>query len=134
LAIARENGAALGARVEWLEGDLDGPVAAGERFDVIVSNPPYVPAGEIEGLAREVKREPRMALDGGADGLVVLRRIVGCAPSRLHREGLLVMEMHESHEASLPALCRAAGFASAAVHRDLAGLPRWVVARLPPPA
>ncbi len=134
LAVARENGTALGARVEWLEGDLDGPVAAGERFDVIVSNPPYVPAGEIEGLSREVRREPRMALDGGADGLDVVRRIVGCAPSRLRREGLLVMEMHESHEATLPALCLAAGFASAAVHRDLAGLPRWVVARLAPPA
>ncbi len=134
LAVARENGAALGATVEWLQGDLDGPVAAGETFDVVVSNPPYVPAGEIDGLSREVRREPRVALDGGADGLNVLRRIVACAPSRLRREGVLVVEMHESHESSLPALCLAAGFASAEVRRDLAGLPRWVVARLPPPA
>ncbi len=134
LAVARENATALGAKVEWLEGDLDGPVEAGERFDVIVANPPYVPAGEIAGLSREVRREPRMALDGGSDGLDTLRRIVSCAPSRLRREGLLVVEMHESHEVPLPALCREAGFSGVEVGRDLAGLPRWVVARLPAPA
>ena len=134
LAVARENATALGAKVEFLEGDLDGPIPEGERFDVIVSNPPYVPTGEIAGLSREVRKEPRMALDGGVDGLETLRRIVSCAPSRLRREGLLVVEMHESHATSLPALCRAAGFADAEVGRDLASLPRWVVARLPAPA
>jgi release factor glutamine methyltransferase len=134
LAVARENAAALGAAVEFLEGDLYGPVAAGERFDLIVSNPPYVPAGEIEGLSREVRREPRIALDGGADGLDVIRRIVSCAPSRLRPDGLLVIEMHETHAVPLPALCLAAGFGDAVVHRDLAALPRWVVARLPAPA
>ena len=134
LRVARENAEALGARVELLEGDLDAPVSAGERFDLIVSNPPYVPSGEIEGLAREVRREPRIALDGGADGLDVIRRIVSCAPSRLRPGGLLVIEMHETHAAPLPALCLAAGFAEALIHRDLAALPRWVVARLPAPA
>jgi release factor glutamine methyltransferase len=134
LAVARENAAALGAAVEFLEGDLYGPVAAGERFDLIVSNPPYVPAGEIEGLSREVRREPRIALDGGKDGLDVIRRIVSCAPSRLRPDGLLVIELHETHAVPLPALCLAAGFGEAVVHRDLAALPRWVVARLPAPA
>jgi release factor glutamine methyltransferase len=134
LAVARENAATLGATVELLEGDLYGPVAAGERFDLIVSNPPYVPSSEIEGLSREVRREPRIALDGGADGLEVLRRIVSGAPSRLRPDGLLVIEMHETHAEPLPALCLAAGFAEAVVHRDLASLPRWVVARLPAPA
>ena len=134
LAVARENAADLGATVEFLEGDLYGPVAAGERFDLIVSNPPYVPSGEIEGLSREVRREPRIALDGGKDGLDVIRRIVSGAPSRLRPDGLLVMEMHETHAEPLPALCLAAGFAEAVVHRDLAALPRWVVARLPAPS
>ncbi|MGA8892342.1 MAG: peptide chain release factor N(5)-glutamine methyltransferase [Anaeromyxobacteraceae bacterium] len=134
LAVARQNGAALGAKVEWLLGDLDAPVAPGEIFDVIVSNPPYVPSREIDGLSREVRREPRLALDGGEDGLKVLRRIVGCAPSRLRREGLLVVEMHESHAGPLPALCAVAGLSPAEVHEDLAGLPRWVVARLAAPS
>jgi len=134
LGVARENAATLGATVELLEGDLDAPVAAGERFDLMVSNPPYVPSGEIDGLSREVRREPRIALDGGEDGLHVIRRIVSCAPSRLRPDGLLVIEMHETHATPLPALCLAAGFAEAVIHRDLAALPRWVVARLPAPA
>jgi release factor glutamine methyltransferase len=134
LLLARENAAALGARVEFLEGDLYEPLPPDLRFDQIVSNPPYVPSGEIAGLSREVRREPRIALDGGADGLHLLRRIVSGAPSRLRPGGLLVIEMHETHAVPLPALCLAAGFAEALVHRDLAGLPRWVVARLPAPA
>jgi release factor glutamine methyltransferase len=131
LEVAGTNASALGAAVSLLAGDLYAPLAAGERFDVIVSNPPYVPSGEIAGLSREVRREPRIALDGGVDGLDVLRRIVSGAPPRLRPGGLLLLEMHETHAGPLPALCRAAGFASAEVHADLAGLPRWVVARLP---
>ncbi len=130
LEVARANAAALGATVTFLAGDLYGPVAAGLRFDVIVSNPPYVPSGELPGLQREVRREPRLALDGGADGLDLLRRVVAGAPARLEAGGLLVMEMHESHLESLPALCRAAGFASAEARRDLAGLPRLTLARM----
>jgi len=131
LALARENAAALGAPVDFLEGDLFAPLPLDLRFDLVVSNPPYVPAGEIEGLSREVRREPRIALDGGPDGLDVVRRVVAGAPARLRPGGALVIEMHETHTVPLPALCLAAGFAEAAVHRDLASLPRWVVARLP---
>ncbi len=134
LAVARENALALGATVELLEGDLYAPLPPDLRFDLIVSNPPYVPAGEIAGLSREVRREPRIALDGGADGLDVVRRIVAGAPARLRPGGALVLEMHETHADPLPALCLAAGFGQATVHRDLAALPRWVVARLPTPA
>jgi release factor glutamine methyltransferase len=100
----------------------------------VVSNPPYLPSGEIEGLSREVRREPRIALDGGPDGLDVVRRVVAGAPARLVAGGALVVEMHESHLDPLPRLCREAGFATAEPFRDLAGLPRWVVARLPPSA
>ena len=81
-----------------------------------------------------MRREPRLALDGGKDGLDVIRRIVSCAPSRLRPDGLLVIEMHETHAEPLPALCLAAGFGEAMVHRDLSSLPRWVVAHLPSPS
>ena len=131
LALARENAAALGAPVDFLEGDLFAPLPPDLRFDLVVSNPPYVPAGEIEGLSREVRREPRIARDGGPDGLDVVRRVVAGAPARLRPGGALVIEMHETHAEILPALCLAAGVAEAAGHRDLASLPRWVVARLP---
>jgi release factor glutamine methyltransferase len=130
LEIARQNAAALGAAVAFLEGDLDGPLPPGRTFDVVVSNPPYVPTREIDGLSREVRREPRLALDGGPDGLALLRRIVALAPARLAPGGTLVLEMHESHREALPRLCREAGFARAEARRDLAGLPRLVVATM----
>jgi release factor glutamine methyltransferase len=130
LALARENAAALAAaNVELLQGDLYAPLAADARFDVVVANPPYVPTGELAGLAREVRREPSLALDGGADGLAVARRLVAGAPRRLRPGGTLLVEMHETHGEALVRLCRVAGLAGAEVRRDLAGLPRYVVAR-----
>jgi release factor glutamine methyltransferase len=135
LALAGENAEALGARarVELLQGDLYAPLPPGPevRFDVIVSNPPYVPSGELPGLSREVRREPALALDGGPDGLSVLRRVVAGAPARLRPGGTLVVEMHEGHGEALLRLCAEAGLAKAEVRRDLAGLPRMVVARTP---
>jgi release factor glutamine methyltransferase len=130
LAVARENAAALGAVVELATGDLWSAVHPGARFDVVAANPPYVPSRELPGLSREVRREPCIALDGGEDGLAVIRRIVEGAPARLAPGGTLVVEMHESHEAALPALCLAAGFATAEARRDLAGLPRLTVASM----
>jgi release factor glutamine methyltransferase len=137
LDVARENAAALGAadRVELAAGDLWAAVHGGDRpggrFDVIASNPPYIPAKELPGLSREVRREPCIALDGGEDGLSVLRRIVEGAPAHLAPGGVLCLEMHESHVETLPALCRAAGFAKVDARRDYAGLPRLTVAALP---
>ncbi len=129
LALAGENATRLGARLELLHGDLFAPVPEGLRFHVITANPPYVPTSEMPKLARELHREPALALDGGEDGLAVTRRLVAGAPSWLRPGGALVVEMHESHDQALPALCLEAGFAVAEARRDLAGLPRLVVAR-----
>lgn len=128
--LARENADRLGAHLELLPGNLFEPLAPAERFHLVVANPPYVPTGELARLAREVRREPTLALDGGADGLSLARRVVAGAPERLRPGGLLLVEMHESHLEQLPALCREAGFTSVEARRDLAGLPRFVVARL----
>jgi release factor glutamine methyltransferase len=130
LAVARENATALGAVVELATGDLWSAVHAGARFDVVAANPPYVPTRELAALAPEVRREPCSALDGGEDGLAVIRRIVEGAPARLAPGGTLVVEMHESHEGVLPGLCLAAGFVRAEARRDLAGLPRLTVASM----
>jgi release factor glutamine methyltransferase len=132
LAVARENAAVLGAGVEFATGDLWAAVHGGERFDVIASNPPYIPEKELAGLSREVRREPCIALDGGADGLAILRRIVEGAPGHLRPGGTLCLEMHELHLESLPALCLKAGFAHVEARRDYAGLPRLTVATLAP--
>jgi len=77
-AMATDNAARnqVDARVEVRVGDLLAPLAGEAPFDVLVSNLPYVPAGDIEGLAPEVQREPRLALDGGDDGLHLLRRLI----------------------------------------------------------
>lgn len=130
LAAARENAARLGAVVELAHGDLWAAVHGDERFDVIASNPPYVPSGELAGLSREVRREPCIALDGGQDGLALLRRIVAGAPARLVPGGALVLEMHERHLDEVPRLCLHAGFERAEARRDLAGLPRLAVAHM----
>ncbi len=130
VAVATRNAASLGARLELRAGDLWDAVPAGARFDLVVSNPPYVPSGELPGLSREVRREPCIALDGGADGLSLLRRIVAGAPERLAAGGACVLEMHESHVKQLPRLCLEAGFQRAEARRDLAGLPRYVVAHM----
>ena len=131
LEVARSNGARLGAAgVTFLQGDLYDPVPPDARFHVIVSNPPYLPRGELDTLPPEVRREPRLALDGGDDGLAISRRIVAGAPGRLRSGGALVLEMHESHRHALPSLCLESGFATAEARQDLAGHPRLVVAHV----
>ena len=90
------NAEALGLadRVEFRQGDLLGPVAAEGPFDVIVSNPPYIPTGEIAGLEPGVRDyEPHLALDGGADGLRVVARLIEQAVPLLKPGGHLILEI-----------------------------------------
>jgi len=133
LAVAAENVRRLGAGgvVELAQGDLWAAVPErADPFEVITANPPYVPSAEVPGLPREVRREPCIALDGGADGLDLVRRIVAGAPARLAPGGLLLVELHESHAAPFVALCSGAGLVRAEVRRDLAGLPRLGIAHM----
>lgn len=94
LEVARANAATLDGRVEFFHGDLFVPLPAETRFDWVVSNPPYIPSGEIAGLAREIRdHEPRAALDGGADGLDIIRRIATEAKTRLAAGGRVAVEL-----------------------------------------
>jgi len=98
LAVASANAETLGASgsIEFHEGDLLSPlydVVPQGGFDIIVSNPPYVPTEELGGLQEEVKREPALALDGGRDGLDAVRRILIGAPELLRPGGMLMMEI-----------------------------------------
>lgn len=129
--VARANAARLGVagRVEVREGDLLAPVA-GEVFDVVVANPPYIATAVIATLDREVQREPRQALDGGVDGLDLLRRLVAAAPDHVAPGGLLVLEHGHDQGEAVRALCDATGgFAPAATVRDLGKQPRVTWAR-----
>src|SRR5262249_46617254 len=120
--VARANAAALGAgdRVDVRQGDLFGSVEAEPPFDVVVANPPYVARGEIPTLSAEVRREPALALDGGADGLDVIRRIVEGARPRLLPGGLLALEIGDRQGPAVRSLLEAAGYGSVRIERDLA--------------
>ncbi|HEY3449498.1 MAG TPA: peptide chain release factor N(5)-glutamine methyltransferase [Myxococcales bacterium] len=130
LEVARENAAALGVadRVELLHGDLYAPVA-GRAFRLLVSNPPYVESGVIAGLRPEVRCEPRMALDGGQDGLDLLRRIVAGSPAALEPGSWVVLEIGEGQGGALMGLFTGANLAEPAIRKDLSGLERIALAR-----
>lgn len=116
-------------RLSLLQGDLYTPL--GERkFDLIISNPPYIPTPEIDKLAVEVSaHEPRLALDGGPDGLGIIRRIVEGAPARLMPGGALLMEYGLGQENRVKEIIAATGkFGEPELIEDLTGRPRAVKA------
>ncbi|HSD10964.1 MAG TPA: peptide chain release factor N(5)-glutamine methyltransferase, partial [Candidatus Binatia bacterium] len=115
--VGRANARRLAAAVEFRRGDLVAPFA-GERFDLIVSNPPYVPSGEIAALAPEVRdHEPRAALDGGVDGLGIYRSLAGSVGGALERDGGIVLEVGFGQSAAVGALFAAAGYRIARIDR-----------------
>ncbi|MFO0600087.1 MAG: peptide chain release factor N(5)-glutamine methyltransferase [Myxococcaceae bacterium] len=131
LEVAKANALNLGVdgRVTFFQGDLFAPVPEGATFDVIVSNPPYVKSAEIAVLQREVQKEPREALDGGADGLQVLQRVIDGAKPRLKPGGLLALEIGEDQGAAVAELLTRAGYRDVKVEKDLARHDRLALGR-----
>ena len=112
-------------RVELMHGDLLDPLDV--RVDVIASNPPYVMTGEIEGLGREIGREPVQALDGGCDGLDIVRRLFDQAPAALNPGGAMLVEIDSRQLRAVTSLAAHAFPDGRVSHRlDLAGRPRVV--------
>lgn len=113
----------VGARAEFRQGDWLGGVDG--VFDLIVSNPPYIPAGEIAGLAPAVRdHDPRLALDGGDDGLDPYRILARDLPARLAPGGIIVLEIGAGQERDVVALLRQAGLRYLGARNDLGGHPR----------
>ena len=127
LTVARENAHALCTEVRFLQGDLFSPVK-GEEFDLIVSNPPYIPQGERPRLQREVQREPAMALFAGEDGLDFYRRIAKEAPEHLRPGGHVVLEIGDDQYPAVSALLVHA-FEEIQLIYDLGGRPRGITGR-----
>jgi release factor glutamine methyltransferase len=121
----RRHGVA--GRVQLVVSDLFAAVA-GVRFDAIVANPPYVASADVLGAQPELRWEPRTALDGGADGLAVIGRLLRDAGAQLAPGGVLVMEIGAAQAEGVTVLARAAGWADVSIRTDYAGLPRVVVA------
>lgn len=130
--IARENieRHGVGERVRVLVGDLFAPAQG--PYDAILSNPPYVATEEIAGLAPEVRREPVLALDGGADGLAVVRRIAEGAAGHLLPGGLLALELALDQAQAVAALLARTGFSRTEVREDFTHRERYVLAWAPP--
>jgi release factor glutamine methyltransferase len=126
LAVARANAERLGLQVSFLEGDLTAPLAEHGPFALIAANLPYIPTGELAGLAPEVRAEPALALDGGPDGLDLVRRLVAAAPPLLRAGGALALEIGAGQADATAALLEAAGFQDLRRRRDLAGVERVV--------
>ena len=128
LAVARDNAAQLGlaARLALLRGDWTAGLEA-EGFDLVVSNPPYIATAEIETLAPEVRDyDPRLALDGGADGLAAYRDLAPQILRVLKPGGRFAVEIGSAQAAGVEALFSAAGATDVATHKDLAGRDRVV--------
>lgn len=143
LAVARENAYRLGAyNVTFIESDLFSALApdedpsrlpgAPELFDVITANPPYIPSGDIAGLMADVRDfEPRLALDGGPDGLDLIRRIITESFGRLASGGVLAIEIESRQAESVQPLFEERGFVDVRVDRDYGKLDRVVSGLLP---
>lgn len=99
--------------------------------DLMVSNPPYIPTKDIDGLEPEVLKEPRMALDGGKDGLDAIRAIVAMAPKMLRSGGYLAMEIGSKQGPAVAKLYAAAGLQGVVIKKDAQGLERFAFGQLP---
>jgi release factor glutamine methyltransferase len=131
LAVARENAGRNGVNVRFAFGSLFGPFG-GERFDLIVSNPPYIPTADLAGLQPEVREyEPKGALDGGPDGLDFYRQIIPAAPGHLASGGLLMVEVGIGQAGQVRELFAVAGYDAIFTARDPGGIERVVGGQRP---
>lgn len=131
LALAERNAGKHGVRVTLFEGSLFEPFP-GQKFDLIVSNPPYIPTADMETLQPEVRDfEPHQALDGGPDGLAFYRLIIPAAPDYLTPGGWLLFEVGIAEASAVQALFEATGrFAELFTAKDTNGIERVVGGRL----
>ena len=127
LETARENAENLGTECSILEGDLFGPVR-GRRFDLILSNPPYIPRADCETLQPEVAMEPRTALDGGEDGLDFYRRITKEAPAHLLPGGALILEIGAGEGERVREMLKENGAVRVGTEKDFSGIERMILA------
>lgn len=132
LDVARQNAETnqVADRIHFRQGDLAGPLLAeGVRLHCLVSNPPYIPTGDLPSLSAEVRSEPTLALDGGTDGLLYYRRLLPQAWELLLPGGLLAFEVGKGQAAAVADMTARQGFAEVELHKDLAGIDRVVCAR-----
>lgn len=131
LKVARENSRRLEVPVTWIQSDLFAKIPEEEKYDVIVSNPPYIETAVIDTLQEEVRlHDPYIALDGKEDGLYFYRRIISEAGKYLKPQGKLMFEIGCDQAEAVEELMKNAGYEQITVKKDLAGLDRVVYGTL----
>ena len=129
LVVARDNARRSGVidKIMFVKSDmfenLDG------KFDMIISNPPYIARHEFKELQREVLKEPRMALDGGEDGLDFYRRIAGCASKRLNGGGFILLEIGFGQADAVCGILENNGLKAEKIEKDFNGIARVIIAK-----
>lgn len=134
IAVAKGNAQRLGAvwGTRFVVSDLDAALPGDARFHLVTANPPYIPTGDLATLPADVREhEPSLALDGGADGLDVVRRIVELAARRLHPGGVLALEVGHDQAPRVAELLERAGFTDVQRERDYGGIERVVSGKMP---
>ena len=134
VSVAEKNARGLGVsgRIDFLKSDLFSSLEHGgfaKKFDLIVTNPPYIKASALSGLEREIKdHEPLLALDGGADGLDFYRRIAADAKAYMSERGCLMSEIGADQAQDTALIFSQAGFEKISIQKDLSGRERIILA------
>lgn len=135
IQVARQNAENLGvaSRIQFVTGDLLEPLlretSTGGKFDLIIANLPYIPSSEIPFLQKEVQQEPKLALDGGNDGLELFRRLIPQALNLLADRGAIALEHGHDQRAALETMLLESGFSNCRSFKDLAGIDRVITAK-----
>ena len=131
LEVARQNAQFHGVteKIAWICGDLFGPLRKGIEAEAILSNPPYIPSGEIASLPPEVQKEPRVSLDGGASGLRYYSRMAQEAAPFLKEKGLLLFEIGDGQSDPIAEIFSESPFHLVEIRRDASGMPRLMIFR-----
>ena len=127
LNVAKENAIKNSVNIEFYKSDLFNDISKNVKFDIIVSNPPYIQTEVIKGLSKEVQSEPFIALDGGEDGLVFYREIIKNAKDYIIEDGYLALEIGYDQKESVTNLLRENGYKNIYSKTDLAGNDRIIV-------
>ena len=134
LSVARENAAkhAIDSRLQFIQSEGFSALDDSTQFDLIISNPPYIPSAEIDSLQEEVRNfDPRAALDGGEDGLNFYRHLASETAKHLAPAGKLMLEFGDGQQEQLPSLFTSAGWQIESILSDLNDRPRVLIARRP---
>lgn len=131
LLTAEANAKKNDVKIDFIQSNLFEGLKRNKRFDIIVSNPPYIKSGDIDKLPLEVKKfDPRLALDGGDDGYDFYKQIIEASPLRLNKNGVLLFELGKGQATEVRKLLKANGFLDTHVIKDYNGIERVIYARL----